>query len=408
MVAPAVLFAGAGTAHADQTNIDAQISQSLVYIGMTSTGYVQFPAGAFDAETLASAGLDPATVDQPHWIGPLKTGGTCSGVIVDPSGYIATAGHCVGGDPVEDKQRFYQAAFLAIFPNLSSNTLAKDVSIASNDEWLVEGKDPGSQPSLNVMVIQPQVEGRIITTPVTAAVIEFQKFGDGDNALLKVSGQPPLHALPVADRVPPPGTAITSVGFPGAVGDSIDPNSLQQPSFKDGTISSTQIQPSGAATTEVSAANSPGMSGGPTVNNATGEVIGLNDYGVFANEQHTATVAGTNFITDASGLHAFLLRNGVHLVELPTPAKPFPWLWIVVGSVGLVTVAALSTIAMWLRRRHRHRKPPADALQVGAQLPQQYVPPQPQSAPAPSVAHSPTDGNAPAPPASTPAPPTAA
>jgi serine protease Do len=395
---------GTPTAHADQTSVDAKIGQSLVYIDITSTGYVLFPAGVLDAESLASVGFDPDTVEQNHWVGPLKTGGSCSGVIVDPTGYIATAGHCVGGDALEDKQRFYREAFLAIFPDMSSNSLANAVSTATNEEWPVEGKDPGSQPSLKVEVMQPQVEGRIVSTPVTADVVDFQKFGDGDNALLKVPGLPPLHALPVADHVPAPGTAVTSAGYPGAVSKVIDPNSLQQPSFKDGTVSGVHIQQSGAATTEVSAASSPGMSGGPTVNNATGEVIGLNDFGVF-NDQHTAEVAGTNFITDASGLHAFLVRNGVQLVALPTPAKPFPWLWIAVGSVVLVTVAALATIAMWLRRRRHQSKLPADALQAGTQ---QYVLQPPQSAPAPSVVHSPTDGNAPASPASTPAPPTAA
>jgi serine protease Do len=356
---------GTPTAHAtDQTSLDAQVKQSLVYIGVTFTGYVHFPAGLMD--------------DQDHWIGPLQPGGTCSGVIVDPSGYIATAGHCVGGDPLSEKQEFYQAAFLKVAPQMQNDpdTLNKWVNRATNEEWPIEGRQPGSQPTLNVLVIQPQMVGRIITQPVTADVVEFQKFGDGDNALLKVSGLPPLPALPVADRVPPPGTAITSVGFPGAVGDSgIDPNRLQEPSFKDGTVSSTQIQPSGAATTEVSAASSPGMSGGPTVNNATGEVVGLNDYGV-SNEQGTAEVAGTNFITDAAGLHAFLVKNSVHLVSLPAPAKPFPWLWVAAG--GTVVAVLLLALPAVLMVRHRAKRRSAPRID-GSQL----IQPAPSAQPAP-------------------------
>jgi serine protease Do len=238
------------------------------------------------------------------------------------------------------------------------------VNRATNEEWLIEGHDPGSQPTLHVEVIQPQMPGRIITQAVTADLVDFQKFGDGDNALLKVSGQPPLPALPVADHVPPPGSAITSVGFPGAVGDTIDPNSLQEPSFKDGTVSSTQIQPSGAATTEVSAASSPGMSGGPTVNNATGEVIGLNDYGVF-NGQGTAEVAGTNFVTDAARLHAFLVKNSVHLVAMPAPAKPFPWLWVAAGgTVVAVLLLALPGVLVMRHRAKRRSAPRIDGSQM--------------------------------------------
>jgi serine protease Do len=354
-LAVAMLGFGLGTpnAHAnDQTSIDAQVKQSLVYIGITYTGYVHFPAGLID--------------DQDHWVGPLETGGTCSGVIVDPTGYIATAGHCVGGDAAMVKQMFYQAAFLKAAPDLQNDpaTLAKWVNRAINGEWPVEGRYPGSQPTLKVVVIQPQMVGRIITQAATANVVDFQKFGDGDNALLKVSGLPPLPALPVADHVPPPGTAITSVGFPGAVSEILDPNSLQEPSFKDGTISSTQIQPSGASTTEVSAASSPGMSGGPTVNNATGEVIGLNDYGV-SNEQGTAEVAGTNFITDAAGLHAFLVKNSVHLVALPAPAKPFPWIWIAVGgTVVALVLLALPAVLVVRRRAKRRSAPRIDGSQL--------------------------------------------
>jgi hypothetical protein len=353
-LAVAMLGFGLGTPNAnaaDQTSIDAQVKQSLVYIGMTYTGYVYFPAGVID--------------DQGHWVG-FETGGTCSGVIVDPTGYIATAGHCVGGDAADMKKWFYQAALLKVYPGLQNDPalLAKWVNIANNGEWPVEGRDPGTQPTLKVLVIQPQMEGRIITQAVTADVVDFQKYGDGDNALLKVSGLPPLPALPVADQVPPPGTAITSVGFPGAVGESIDPNSLQAPSFKDGTVSSTQIQPSGASATEVSAAISPGMSGGPTVDNATGEVIGLNDYGV-SNEQGTAAEAGTNFVTDAAALHAFLVKNSVHLVALPVPAKPFPWIWIAVGgTVVALVLLALPTVLVLRRRAKRRSVPRIDGSQL--------------------------------------------
>jgi serine protease Do len=373
-LALSLLSFGLGTPNAqavDQTSLDAQVKQSLVYIGMESVGFVDFPPGVLDANTLASIGMiDPNYSDQGvseyHWI-KAKTGGTCSGIIVDPAGYIATAGHCVGGDPQDDKAEFYEAAINAVFPGLAQHdpaTFQNAVNTAINGEWKIEGQQPGSAPVIKVVVIQPQMEGRVITQAVTADVVDFQKAGDGDNALLKVSNLPPLPASPVADHVPPPGTAITSVGFPGAVGEILDPNSLQEPSFKDGTVSSTQIQPSGASTTEVSTAISPGMSGGPTVNNATGEVMGLNDMTV-SNEQGTAAVAGTNFITDAAGLHAFLVKNSVHLVALPVPAKPFPWIWIAVGgTVVALVLLALPTVLVLRHRAKRRSVPRIDGSQL--------------------------------------------
>lgn len=168
--------------------------------------------------------------------------------------------------------------------------------------------------------------GRIIDYFIAAQVVDFQKADDGDNAVIKVANEPPLPALPVAEKAPVPGTALTSVGFPGDVGGAMDPSRLQEPSFKDGTASSQQVTPSGAANTEVSAAISAGMSGGPTVDDATTEVAGLNDYTLTGENQPF------NFISDAAALRAFVVKNGVHLVSLAKPARPFPWIWVAVGG----------------------------------------------------------------------------
>jgi len=366
-VATTATMIGLGTAPvavADQTAVDQQIGQSLVYIQMDSIGWVDFPPGVLDADTLVRTGLNDDQypdqgVSEDHWIGPLPGGGSCTGVIVSPDGYIATAGHCVGGDPREENLNWYESAVAALFPHLQGNNpqeFKQDVSMAIQGEWKIEGgskkrHNPGSKPITNVLVIQPNVPGRIITTGVTAEIKDFQDSDHDDNALLKVSGQPPLHALPVADKVPPMGTAITSAGFPGSVHDSVDPNSLPAPSFKEGTISSTQVQEGGAATTETSAAQSQGMSGGPTVNSATGEVIGLCDYGVI-NHSTGQQEASFNFITDASTLHSFLQKNGVQLVSVATAIKPFPLLLVGGSSVGaLILLVAGGTLVVARRKK---------------------------------------------------------
>lgn len=358
--------AGAPNAHADdQTQIDAQTGPSLVYISTTYSASVRVPAGVIDADA--------------HWVGPVVVGGTCSGVVVDPSGYVATDGHCVDSTDQETKQSILTAIvlgdggkFSGLAPDMSDANLQKFVSTGLNQEWPIEGAAAASAPDREVQVIQPQGPGRVITEWTTAQVVDFQTPDNEDNALLKVSNVPTLVALPIADQVPPPGTAITTAGFPGDVGMSMDQSRTQPPSYKEGSISSKQVQPNGAARTEVSSAQTNGMSGGPTVNNATGEVIGLVDYGV-VNQMTGQEEGGINFITDASALHSFLLKNGVHLVAPRAPAQPFPWLWIAVGgAVGVVLLAL--PVALLVRRAAKRRSvKPIDGSQLLAPVSAQPV-----------------------------------
>jgi serine protease Do len=335
---------GVPSAHAEsQTQIDQQVKQSLVYISVEYEGYVLVPAAQ-------------STSGNAFWSNGIKVDFSCSGVIVDPTGYIVTAGHCV--DP--NNQGVKQAILTQLFLNSGddADAAARATQSAINQEWMVEGKQPGSPIDRLVSVIQPEGPGRIIDHFVTAQVVDFQKFDDGDNALIKVANEPSLPALPVADKAPVPGTALTSVGFPGDVGGAMDASRLQEPSFKDGTSSSQQVTPSGAARTEISAAISPGMSGGPTVDDATGEVVGLNDFTLSGENQPF------NFITDAAALRAFLLKNSVHLVVPPAPAQPFPWMWIAVGGAVGVVLLALPVVLVVRRRAKRLSVPPIDGSQL--------------------------------------------
>jgi serine protease Do len=380
----------AANADDHQTAIDQKVAASMVVIGLKFSGQMVAPASF--------------TGDQAVLLDPVDAYGMCSGFVVDPAGFIATAGHCVDPTSAEVKAAIREVTFKKLVDSgkLDLSTAKQDLAQANEEEWPVQGPDSGSPPDRVVQVIQPEGPGRVIDHFVTARVVDFQHTEDGDNALLSVSGFSALKALVISQKAPQPGQALTAVGFPFTVIENMDLSRIPQPSYKSGTASSQQVSPNGVPTTEIGADLEHGMSGGPTVDNDTGEVLGVNSH-------YLRDVNTMNFITNAPILRSFLQKNGVQLATEPAPPKQlFSWLWIVVGSVALVTVAALSTIVMLLRRRGRHPKPPADALQVGAQLPQQYVPPQPQSAPAPNVAYSPTDGNAPAPPASTPAPPAAA
>jgi serine protease Do len=383
----------AANADDHQTAIDQNVAASMVVIGLKFSGQVVVPASV--------------TGDQAVLLDSVDAYGMCSGFVVDPAGYIATAGHRVDPTSAEVKAAIREATFEKLVDSgkLDLSTAKQDLAQANQQEWPVQGPDSGSPPDRVVRVIQPEGPGRVIDHAVTARVVDFHHTEDGDNALLSVSGFPALKALVISQKVPQPGQALTAVAFPARLRKTWTSRAYRSPATVRHCVHQ-QVSPNGVPTTEIGADLEHGMSGGPTVDNDTGEVLGVNSY-------YLRDINALNFITNAPILRSFLQKNGVQLATEPAPPKKlFSWLWIVVGSVGLVTVAALATIVMLivmlLRRRHRHPKHPADALQVGAQLPQQYVPPQPQSAPAPSVAYSPTDGNAPAPPASTPAPPAAA
>lgn len=350
-------------AHAQtQTEIDQHVKQSLVYIATEYSAQVYVPASA-------------TTDGNGFWSKVITADFTCSGVIVDPAGYIATAGHCVDPNDPEVKQTILTKLYLDSGEDFDA--AVKDADNAFAEEWLIEGQQPGSPIDRSVAVIQPEGPGRVIDHFVTAQVVDFQKFDDGDNALIKVANQPALPALPVAEKAPAPGTSLTSAGFPGDIGQSMDPSRLQEPSFKDGSASSQQVTPSGAARTEISAAISGGMSGGPTVDNTTGQVVGLNDFTISGENQPF------NFVTDAAALRAFLVKNSVQLVTPAAPVKPFPWMWVGIGA-GLAAVLLAGSAALLVLRRRAKRR---NAVPVdGGQTLQPAGGLQPQPAPQPTVA----------------------
>lgn len=323
----------------DQTAIYEKVRDALVYLDIEYTGYVRVPAEKMESGVA-------------KWSDAAKVGYTCSGFVVDPSGFIATAGHCVQIDAN------VKAAIRKTFVNNAVNAGDLDASAAesflataNDEEWPVEGKEPESPVDRVVSVIQPAGPHRVIADFTTVQVVGTQDFAEGDNALLKVSGQQPLTPLVVARAAPKPGQALTAVGFPGSVSDVVDSSRLQQPSFKSGTASSQQVKPSGASTTEMNADVSGGMSGGPTIDNETGEVLGINSYGIVGETE------AFNFITDAPTLRTFLQQNGVQLAQ-PAPEKSFPWMWIAIAAAAAVLVVLLFLVLILAGRRKRPGPPP--------------------------------------------------
>ncbi|MBD0323432.1 MAG: trypsin-like peptidase domain-containing protein, partial [Aldersonia sp.] len=332
LISPAVASAE------DTTTVNDDVKASVVQIYAEWTGYVQVPP---DAE-------DP----QGTWLGPTTVSSSCSGFFVDTTGFIATAGHCVDpdGKNVKEAMRAQALADLAEQGGLTQSEVEIATEVANMQQWTVEGKDNGAPIERRVEVIQaPNTEGAVVDTWTTAQVVTFQKFEDGDNALLKLSGVPEAKPLVVSDAAPKDGQDVTSVGFPANVAQATDMTRVQQPSFKSGTASSQQVSETGVAGTEINADLSGGMSGGPTVDSDTGEVLGVNSYLLTQGSEQNF-----NFITNTPALRAFLASNGVQLAEAPAPESETPIVRYSGIAAGAVAVIAAITALIFRGRRRKN------------------------------------------------------
>ena len=350
-IANVCAFVPSPVGHADsEVSVDQKVKDSIVYVSIAITGYVQIPGSQTDD-------------GQPKWSDATEVDYTCTGFVVDPAGFIATAGHCVNIDS-ETKQDIRSQMIADLVSNGQLDASKQDdvTNTANDDEWPVEGQDPESPILRVVQVIQPEGPNRVINQFTTAQVVDAQNFDDGDNAVLKVSGVPPLRPLVIADKDPEPGTPLTAIGFPGDIGDTSDQSRLQQPSFKSGTASSQQVSKTGVVGTEINADLGSGMSGGPTVDNNTGEVLGINSYMVTGSN---GSDQNFNFITSAPALRTFLEKNGVTLAEPAKLEKSFPRMWVIAGATAAAVVLSGLLAALLIRRR----RPGSEGDGVGKQAP---------------------------------------
>jgi hypothetical protein len=342
---------------------------------------------------------------------PYEIIATCTGFGVHPDGYVATAGHCVDTSTDDGiRASFIEAAaeeFVATVPGQA----LPDVVAYGMANWTVAGQAAGSP-------IESEVRASGMTTGgspgVPARVLDVRPFAEGDVALLKIEAAhlPALELVTAADIAV--GTSVLSGGFPASVGEVVGPNA--QPSIKDGEISGRQSVDSGPVY-EISAALTPGMSGGPTVDLA-GRVLGVNSF-IPAEETQAF-----NFVVPASGLAELLGRNGVRnelgssdllyrkglnayfaghytdaivafdqlLAEVPTHPRamqlradavaarerfgdasaPDPsvlgYVGAAVAGVVLMSVAVLLLI-LWFRRRRRQRQSMRMAPQLRVEMP---------------------------------------
>jgi hypothetical protein len=164
----------------------------------------------------------------------------------------------------------------------------------------VESEDSGSPPIRTITVYPTFAGGNVQNSEaLQATVVDMVSFNEGDVALLKVEPPGAWPALEVVGEAPAAQTDILAAGYPGSVTNVTD-FSLE-PSFKDGKVSGTQ-EVQGVPFTQISAATTQGMSGGPTVD-LDGRVVGVVSWGPTYEPQ------SFNFITETDVLRSLLSRN---------------------------------------------------------------------------------------------------
>lgn len=236
---------------------------------------------------------------------PFEWGTRCSGSVVNPAGYVVTAGHCV--DLGEEGARETALQFATQWLIDNGWAFAQDFDFWLNEGhllWGVEGTERGSEPDFEMWVQRGVAAGGLKTGEAfPARVVDYQPWSQGDIAIVKIE-QSDLPTVLVAESADVSiGTPVLSIGYPGSSDAVTDAN--LEPTFKDGQINSEKTREGGLLPVyEMSAALSGGMSGGPTVN-LDGELVGVNSFNI------SGETEAFNFISPSSLVVELLAQNGV-------------------------------------------------------------------------------------------------
>jgi len=232
---------------------------------------------------------------------PYELTATCTGFGVNPDGYVATAGHCLDTySPNGIKGDFIAAVAKEVVAAVPNVTLQEAVEFGTAN-WTVEGKAKGSAIDTQIAVVTGSVQGGGKPQVLPARLVDIRPFTQGDVALLKVETTDLPTVELAGDADVQIGTPLLSIGYPASADAVTDPS--LEPSNKDGQVSAKKTVGS-VPVYETSAALTPGMSGGPTVD-LEGRVLGINSFMPAGESQ------AFNFVAPASGLTELLSRNGV-------------------------------------------------------------------------------------------------
>ncbi len=267
--------------------VQALVQPTVVYEQITWTGYVydETNDGYFTQE-------------------PFTTSFQCTGFVVNPDGYVATAGHCVDYDQTVQDAILSQVVQWAFDNEYYAAKPSKSTIATFARNWRIDGASTEGRPDLDVSVAYGvSVSGEPSGKALPARVVNVRPVGQGDVALLKIEARD-LTVAPLSDNATTGvGTEVVSIGYPASVDlvTDVDFN----PSFKEGTISAEKTTDAGLLQVyEISAAVSGGMSGGPTVG-LDGDVIGVNSFKISGETQPF------NFVQPSQTLEELMRGEGV-------------------------------------------------------------------------------------------------
>lgn len=287
--APGMAAADSGRPQAKpEERAAALIRPSIMYLVGEGYGLVRLPSG----EVLSQFGRGSSMPFLASW--------NCTAFVVNPDGWVATAGHCV--DPASATELILKRAateYRSQFPDAPESS-----DLATTLEWLqknakVEGDAPGQGPHVGITLMSGA--GTKLGDKVVANVVDFRPLGKGDAALLKVTKRNLPSSELDTDADVTIGTPVLAVGFPESTQNVTGPS--LDPTYKSGKVSKKSIAGSNPAY-EIDAAMTDGMSGGPTIG-LNGKVIGLNSFAPAGETQPF------NFIAPADGIAAILASKGV-------------------------------------------------------------------------------------------------
>ncbi len=267
--------------------VQALVQPAVVYEQITWAGYVydETNKGYFTEE-------------------PFVTSFQCTGFVVNPDGYIATAGHCVDYDATVREAILSQVVEWAYVNEYYEALPSRETIATFARNWRIDGATTEGTADLDVSVAYGvAVSGEPSGKALPARVVDLRPVGEGDVALLKIEAEN-LTVLPLSDNTSTGvGTEVVAVGYPASV-DLVTDASFN-PSFKEGTISAEKTTEGGLLPVyEISAAVSGGMSGGPTVG-LDGDVIGVNSFKIEGETQPF------NFVQPSSNVDELLRAEGV-------------------------------------------------------------------------------------------------
>ena len=292
-----MLFAGPpGKASADgrrppakpEERAAALIRPSVMYVAGESYGLVRLPNG----DILSQFGRGSSMPFLATW--------GCTAFVVNPDGWVATAGHCV--DPASATLLILKRAAEEYRNEFPDAPESRDPAVTL--EWLqknarVEGDTSNHGPHVGFTLMSGS--GTKLTEKVAANVVDFRPLGEGDAALLKVAKRNLPSSELDTDANVTVGTPILAVGFPESTQNVTGPS--LDPTYKSGKVSKKSMMGSNPEY-EIDAAMTEGMSGGPAIG-LNGKVIGVNSFAPAGEAQPF------NFITPADGITAILAARGV-------------------------------------------------------------------------------------------------